>query len=163
MTAFQASTLSIRLDSRRQAFEKRGTLHMSMSVKTRKRRIGIATAATVSAVAVFGAAGGTGMARGVMSVHQYGPGAGQYQYGHHKVTICHKGKRTIRISLRAWPAHQKHGDTMGPCANAAKHAKKAEHGKNEHGKKAEHGKAADQAQNAQGDSDGKGHGTGHDK
>ena len=103
---------------------------MSMSVKTRKRRIGIATAATVSAVAVFGAAGGTGMARGVMSVHQYGPGAGQYQYGHH---------------------------------NAAKHAKKAEHGKNEHGKKAEHGKAADQAQNAQGDSDGKGHGTGHDK
>ena len=27
------------------------------------------------------------------------------QYGE-KVTICHKGKNTIKISTRAWPAHQ---------------------------------------------------------
>jgi len=34
------------------------------------------------------------------------------------VTICHRGKNTISISLRAWPAHQRHGDTQGACAAA---------------------------------------------
>jgi hypothetical protein len=39
-----------------------------------------------------------------------------------KVTICHKTHAakhpsvTIRISVRAWPAHRKHGDTLGACA-----------------------------------------------
>jgi len=32
-----------------------------------------------------------------------------------KLTICHKGKRTLSISAAAWPAHQAQGDTMGPC------------------------------------------------
>lgn len=40
-----------------------------------------------------------------------------------KVTICHKGKKTISISKSAWPAHQRHGDTLGSCSSAA--AKKA--------------------------------------
>ena len=35
--------------------------------------------------------------------------------GNQKVTICHKGKNTISVSLDAWPAHQAHGDTMGAC------------------------------------------------
>jgi hypothetical protein len=50
--------------------------------------------------------------------------AAQYQYGK-KVTICHKGKNTISVSIHAWPAHQAHGDTLGPCAQ----------GKTNHGKK----------------------------
>jgi hypothetical protein len=32
-----------------------------------------------------------------------------------KITICHKKKNTITISINAWPAHQAHGDTMGAC------------------------------------------------
>jgi hypothetical protein len=35
----------------------------------------------------------------------------------HKITICHKGKNTITIDVSAWPAHQAHGDTCGPCTN----------------------------------------------
>ena len=137
-----------------------------MSMKPRQRRIGIAAAATVSAVAVFSAAGGVGMAGGVISLHQYGPGAGQYQYGKQKVTICHKGKHTIRISERAWPAHIRHGDTEGACANVVKHAKKhhkAEHAGKENAKAGKsHGKKAEQAreavaQEAEGSSKGKGH------
>jgi LPXTG-motif cell wall-anchored protein len=40
--------------------------------------------------------------------------AAQDQYGPQKVTICHKG-HTITISRAALPAHQAHGDTIGPC------------------------------------------------
>lgn len=32
----------------------------------------------------------------------------------HKIIICHKGN-TIEIDESAWPAHQAHGDTLGPC------------------------------------------------
>jgi hypothetical protein len=43
--------------------------------------------------------------------------AAQYQY---KITICHHANSrktvTIRINSHAWPAHQRHGDTLGPCA-----------------------------------------------
>jgi hypothetical protein len=49
--------------------------------------------------------------------------AAQYQY---KITICHhtKGKGgthhvTIRVSVRAWPAHRRHGDTMNACTSQA--------------------------------------------
>jgi len=47
------------------------------------------------------------------------PSAAQYQY---KITICHhthsakNATVTINVSVRAWPAHKKHGDTIGPCA-----------------------------------------------
>ena len=52
---------------------------------------------------------------------QYGAG-GQY---HGKVTICHKGHVTIRVAMVAWVrAHQRHGDTMGPCSAAAVKAAK---------------------------------------
>jgi hypothetical protein len=48
----------------------------------------------------------------------------------YKITICHHtpSKKhpnvTIRISNKAWPAHQRQGDAMGACASA-----KAKHGK----------------------------------
>ena len=34
-----------------------------------------------------------------------------------KVTICHKGKNTITISVNALPAHLAHGDTCGACSS----------------------------------------------
>lgn len=40
------------------------------------------------------------------------------QYGHDKVTICHRthhGSVTITISRSALPAHLAHGDTIGHC------------------------------------------------
>ena len=71
----------------------------------------------VVAVSVVTAASlaGIGFARSAIS-------AAQYQYG--KVTICHHTHSksnptvTITISKNAWPAHQKHGDTLGPCPPA---------------------------------------------
>jgi len=52
--------------------------------------------------------------------YQYGPGAGQYgpsgkQYGKVKVTLCHKGKKTITVGAPAVKAHLKHGDRLGRC------------------------------------------------
>src|SRR4051812_43366594 len=79
-----------------------------------------------------------------------GQSASAAQY---KITICHHthSKKhptvTIRISNKAWPAHQRHGDTLGPCATAkAKHGKShhsehAEHGRSHHNENAEHGKS----------------------
>ena len=32
----------------------------------------------------------------------------------HRVEICHKG-RTIEVSRRSVPGHQRHGDTLGEC------------------------------------------------
>jgi hypothetical protein len=68
-----------------------------------------------------------------------------------KITICHhaRGKNgatkhvTIRISQRAWKAHQRHGDTLGACSAARSqriHSSKA-HAKKFHKKaKAKSGK-----------------------
>jgi hypothetical protein len=73
----------------------------------------------------------------------------------YKITICHHthSKKhptvTIRISNKAWPAHQRHGDTMGACTTAkAKHAKHAEHAKQDkHAKQVEHAQQAKHANN----------------
>ena len=32
-----------------------------------------------------------------------------------KVTICHKGKKSIRVKAKALPAHLRHGDSLGAC------------------------------------------------
>ena len=32
-----------------------------------------------------------------------------------KVTICHKERVTISVGSPAWPAHQRHGDSLGTC------------------------------------------------
>ena len=36
---------------------------------------------------------------------------------HEKVTICHKDKNTLTVSVNALPAHLNHGDTKGKCAD----------------------------------------------
>jgi hypothetical protein len=106
------------------------------------RRLGATTFVAVAAIAAFAVVGGTGLAGGLAKPFnaQYGPG----QY-HGKVTICHKGKVTLRISVAAWPAHRdRHGDSMGPCSAAAvKAAKlKAAKLKAEHSQSTTHGKGA---------------------
>ncbi len=64
------------------------------------------------ALAAAGVLGGVGLARNSVS-------AAQSQYG--KITICHRthSKKkpgvTITVSLAAWPAHQRHGYTIGAC------------------------------------------------
>jgi hypothetical protein len=117
-----------------------------------RNRRGAALIATVAAsVVAFASLGGVGLAQSAV-------GLAQYQYGK-KVTICHKGKNTIRISTRAWPAHKRHGDTDGTCAEAKRkahaklHAKKL-HAKKEHAKK-EHAEAADDKKGKSGGEHGK--------
>jgi hypothetical protein len=41
--------------------------------------------------------------------------AAQKQYGKTKVTLCHKGKKTITVGAPAVKAHLRHGDTLGRC------------------------------------------------
>ena len=85
-----------------------------------------------------------------------GQSASAAQY---KITICHHthSKKhptvTIRISNKAWPAHQRHGDTMGACATA-----KAKHGKSH--ENAEHGKSHQNADNGKSQQNGA-HGKSH--
>jgi hypothetical protein len=74
-----------------------------------------AGAAAVAALFAFAALGGVGVGQSAI-------GAAQYKAA--KVTICHKagpnGKRvTISVSANAWPAHQRHGDTLGACSQSA--------------------------------------------
>ena len=130
---------------------------MQKSRGTKSGRAAAVIAIAVASLVAFASFGGAGIAQSAV-------GLAQYQYGK-KVTICHKGKHTIRISVRAWPAHKRHGDTVGTCVTAAKHAKKhgkkqhtSEHGNagKSHGKKAERTREA-VAQNTEGSSKGKGH------
>ena len=51
---------------------------------------------------------------GSASSAQYQYSSGGKQYGHHKVTLCHKG-HTIRVAPPAVKAHLKHGDKLGAC------------------------------------------------
>ena len=83
----------------------------------KRPRIAAAAAMAVCLLAAFAALGGVGTAQSAIS-------SAQDAYGK-KVTICHKGKKTISIAKSAWPAHQRHGDTLGTCASAAAKAKKA--------------------------------------
>src|SRR5215213_5527636 len=88
------------------------------------------------------------------AVSPSGTPAAYKQYPPQKGTLCHHthSKKhpfvTIIVSQRAFPAHLRHGDTIGPCpptptSTAAKTAKKtkASHGKSRSpGKTGEHGK-----------------------
>jgi hypothetical protein len=139
----------------------------------RSKRSRVAAAAIMSAgvLVPLGVFGGTGFAQ------SGSPAQAQY-----KITICHHthSKKhptvTISISNRAWPAHQKHGDTLGPCATPKKHAKhegkakgkghskpKAENQKPSQNKKPSQDQKPSQSQNQNqnpnnGQSKGKGHG-----
>ena len=118
---------------------------MSNSRKTPRLAAAIAVAACM--VMAFAALGGVGLA-------QTSGGPGGKQYGK-KVTICHKGKKTIKISKKAWPAHQRHGDTLGSCAKKAKKAKaKAEKAKAEKAETAE--KSESEERSGKGGDKGKG-------
>ena len=44
---------------------------------------------------------------------QYGPAG--HQYGKTKVTLCHKGKKTITVGAPAVKAHLRHSDKLGRC------------------------------------------------
>ncbi len=44
------------------------------------------------------------------------PGAAAESQNSNKIDICHKG-RTISVSSRALPGHQRHGDVRGECPN----------------------------------------------
>ena len=125
-----------------------------------RRRIASAVAVAGVAITAFALLGGAGLAQSAI-------GLAQYQYGK-KVTICHKGKKTVRVSVRAWPAHKRHGDTEGPCIRAAekkhpKHESRAEPAKHDGAK--EHGKAREASEDASGDrsDDDSGHGKGKGK
>ena len=87
--------------------------------KTRKP-LASAALALLIAVAVLALAGvsvaGNGHGKGQggsASSTQYSSGG--KQYGHHKVTLCHKGN-TISVAPPAVKAHLNHGDKLGACA-----------------------------------------------
>ena len=123
-------------------------------MRRRTQRVRLATAAVVTGallvpLAVFT---GAGFAKS--------PSAAQYQY---KITICHHTHSTehpmvtISVSVRAWPAHQRHHDTMGACppppatTTTTTNSPSGKSGDN-HGKSDEsHGKSDES------------HGNGHDK
>ncbi len=102
----------------------------------------LASTVAVAAVAIvaFASLGGVGLAQSAI-------GLAQYQYGK-KVTICHKGKKEISVSVRAWPAHKRHGDTEGACVGTAenKHGSKAESAKHDGAK--ENGRAKEASEHA---------------
>ena len=109
----------------------------------RSWRIASTVAVAAVAIAAFASLGGAGLAQSAI-------GLAQYQYGE-KVTICHKAKKTIRISVRAWPAHKRHGDTEGACVGTAekKHGKQEKHAEPaKHDGAKEHGKAQAASENA---------------
>jgi hypothetical protein len=109
----------------------------------KKREIRLAGAGLLAAVMLVALA-----AIAYASTDRSKPAAAQYQYGGKKVTICHKGKVTITISVNAWPAHEAHGDTVGACSGRSSgHADSdGDHGRG-------HGQ----------DKPGHGHGHGHGK
>ena len=93
--------------------------------------LGIVAVSLLIATAIAG----VGFAGGSIS-------AAQYQYG--KVTICHHthSKKhptvTITVSQHAWPAHRRHGDTLGACAPTTStkvHGNGKSHGSKDHSSK----------------------------
>ena len=105
----------------------------------RTKRFRLAMGAVISAcllvpLAVFG---GTGLAQSSSAAKQY-PSADQYA-----ITICHHTHskkhpmHTIRVSVKAWPAHKRHGDTLGECPKPSKPSKS--HGHDANGQSGSHG------------------------
>ena len=90
-------------------------------------RRAIATAVAVASFVALASLGGVGLAKSPVGPTQDQSGT--------RVTICHKLKNTLTISIKAWPAHQRHGDTLGKCAtghkpNNGKHKGNANHSPN---------------------------------
>jgi hypothetical protein len=123
-----------------------------------KRRPGgmiAAGAAAVAALFAFAALGGVGVGQSAI---------GMAQYKAPKIQICHKagpnGKRvTLKVSANAWPAHQRHGDTLGACGPAAAGAQKGNGKGNGQGKG--NGNAGAPTQGSSGAAKGNGKGKGN--
>lgn len=107
---------------------------MSKPQRDRRGRLAAGVVAGLSSLLVFASMGGVGLAKDAINLVQY-------QYGK-KVTVCHKNKNTIRISVNAWKAHQRHGDVQGTCAQVK--AKKLKAAKIRAAKKAAHAAEAKQ-------------------
>jgi hypothetical protein len=70
-------------------------------------------------VAVLGAAGALASV-GALAGKGKGKGNGNGKgMGREKVTLCHKGKVTIRVGAPALRAHLRHGDQPGACSGAS--------------------------------------------
>jgi hypothetical protein len=90
-----------------------------VGTERRRARVIAATVSGVGGILLFVALGGAGLAQSAIALAQYQYGSpGQYQFAK-KIVICHKLKNTISVSVNAWPAHQRHGDTVGACVQAA--------------------------------------------
>jgi hypothetical protein len=114
-----------------------------------------AGAAAVAALFAFAALGGVGVGQSAIGVAQYKAP---------KIQICHKagpnGKRvTLNVSANAWPAHQRHGDTLGACGPAAAGAQNKGKGKG-NGQGKGNGNAPAQGSSGAGNGNGKGKGNG---
>jgi hypothetical protein len=87
--------------------------------QNRRARAAISTAVVFVALAAAGVLVGVGVANS--SLRAFGADTTTTVPTHGKVTICHKTHSrkhpqvTITISVSAWPAHERHGDTLGPC------------------------------------------------
>jgi hypothetical protein len=110
-------------------------------------------------LAVFGA---PALARTAASASEYEyhhSSSAEYQY---KIEVCHHtGSKkhqwhTIRISVRAWPAHHRHGDLLGACTGSEPLVVKHDHGKGH-----DHGAGSNTSSNGQGHDQGNGHGKGN--
>jgi hypothetical protein len=82
-------------------------------------RIGAGVGVTLALFVPLLAFGGPAFARTGAAASEYEySSAAQYQY---KLAICHRTHSKkhpwvkISISSRAWPAHERHGDTLAPC------------------------------------------------
>jgi hypothetical protein len=140
-------------------------------LKRANRRVLGAAAVSAALLVPLGVFGAPALARSAASAsqYQYG-GSSQYQY---KITICHHthsgkhGMHTIRISIKAWKAHQRHGDTFGACvpvtaptAPTTGHGNNGKgHGDDSHGGSSTiHGKSgSSHGKNGNGSGGGKGH------
>lgn len=86
-----------------------------MERATSRKRLGLRATVTVGAIVAFATIGGTGLAGSLATPANAQDAPGQ-DVSPGKVTVCHKEKVTIRVSTRALPAHEAHGDTVGTCA-----------------------------------------------
>ena len=129
-----------------------------MPESKQKRRPGgmiAAGAAAVAALFAFAALGGVGVGQSAIGVAQYKAP---------KITICHKagpnGKRvTLKVSANAWPAHQRHGDTLGACQPNPAGAQSQGNGKG-NGKGKGNGNTSTQGNSGAAKGNGKGKGNG---
>ena len=86
-----------------------------MESTTSRKRLGLTASVAVVAIAAFAAIGGPGVAGSHATAADTKDEPGR-EVSPGKATVCHKRKVTIRVSTRALPAHEAHGDTVGACA-----------------------------------------------